>query len=291
MLNYNHLYYFHIAALEGSVAATAARLGVTQPTVSEQIRSLERSLSVTLFERTTSGLRLTEIGRLAFDHTSVMFTAGDRLIEALGHSPRELPRTLRVGLSAAVARSSTADFLTPLFAIDDCVPSIRTGDATELVRDLRGSELDLVLTDTPPPDSVMRGLETAELACAALIAVAPPGVAPSSSWENIGIIQYRSSANRWAIEEFLDEQGLRPRVVGEVDDALLLVEAAARGGFVTFVPYPVARDPIATGRLREIARIGPAKASVHALYQDGESASLARRAVAVLIDHVHAVGD
>jgi len=106
MLNYNHLYYFHVAASEGSLAAAAAHMGVTQPTVSEQIRALERVLDVTLFERTATGLRLTEIGRLAHEHTSVMFKAGDRLIEALGYGPERVPRTLRVGISSAVARTS-----------------------------------------------------------------------------------------------------------------------------------------------------------------------------------------
>jgi DNA-binding transcriptional LysR family regulator len=31
MLNYNHLNYFHVAATEGTLAAAASRLGVTQP--------------------------------------------------------------------------------------------------------------------------------------------------------------------------------------------------------------------------------------------------------------------
>jgi DNA-binding transcriptional LysR family regulator len=35
VLNFNHLYYFHVTASEGSVKAAADRLGVTQPTVSE----------------------------------------------------------------------------------------------------------------------------------------------------------------------------------------------------------------------------------------------------------------
>src|SRR5262245_37107753 len=153
MLNYNHLYYFHVAANEGSVAGAAALMGVTQPTVSEQIRALERTLGVTLFERTATGLRLTEIGRLAHEHTSVMFGAGDRLVEALGYAPAALPRILRVGISAAVARSSAADFLMPLFAIDDCIPSIRSGGAVELIRELRSAEIDLVLTESPPPES------------------------------------------------------------------------------------------------------------------------------------------
>src|SRR6476619_4403853 len=103
MLNYNHLHYFHVAATEGSVAGAAEKLGVTQPTVSEQLRSLEKSLGVVLFERSPSGLKLTDEGRLAFEHTSVMFRAGERLIESLGHD-KDLPRTLRVGLSSTVAR-------------------------------------------------------------------------------------------------------------------------------------------------------------------------------------------
>ena len=83
MLNYNHLYYFHVAATEGSVAGAAEKLGVTQPTVSEQLRALERSLGVTLFDRSPTGLKLTGSGRLAFEHTSVMFRASERLIESL----------------------------------------------------------------------------------------------------------------------------------------------------------------------------------------------------------------
>ena len=39
--NFNHLYYFHVVATEGSLAKAAQRLRVTQPTISAQIRSLE----------------------------------------------------------------------------------------------------------------------------------------------------------------------------------------------------------------------------------------------------------
>ena len=63
MLNFNHLYYFHVTAVAGSLKAASERLGVTQSTVSEQIRALERSLGVQLFERVPTGLRLTAAGR------------------------------------------------------------------------------------------------------------------------------------------------------------------------------------------------------------------------------------
>jgi LysR family transcriptional activator of nhaA len=118
VLNFNHLYYFHVTASEGAVKAAADRLGVTQPTVSEQIRMLERSLGVQLFERTTSGLKLTQAGRDAFEHTTAMFLAGERLVEALGQSTAAPFISLRVGLSSAMSRTIAADFLMPVLTVE-----------------------------------------------------------------------------------------------------------------------------------------------------------------------------
>ena len=101
-LNYNHLYYFHVAATEGTVAAAAVRLGVTAATVSEQLKTLERALGTDLFERTPTGLKLTEAGRLTLDHTSGMFRLGERLVEVLGHAPADATRSLRVGMSGGI---------------------------------------------------------------------------------------------------------------------------------------------------------------------------------------------
>ena len=77
MLNYNHLYYFHVAATEGSLSAAAAKLGVKQSTVSEQLRSLEQALHRTLFERTSTGMRLTAAGQVAYEHTTGSFQTRD----------------------------------------------------------------------------------------------------------------------------------------------------------------------------------------------------------------------
>ncbi|MBA3465576.1 MAG: LysR family transcriptional regulator [Deltaproteobacteria bacterium] len=289
MLNYNHLYYFHIAALEGSVASAASRLGVTQPTVSEQVRALERALGVALFERHPTGLRLTEAGRLAFEHTSVMFRAGEHLSEALGHGARAMPKTLRIGLSGSVARTTSTDFLMPLLALEECVPSIRAGDSVELLRDLRGSELDLVLCETEPPTPAQKGLEVVQLDTMTLIAVGSPELRLAPDWQDARMIHYRgTSAFRWDVENFLETRGLRPRVAAESDDALFLVEAAARGGYVVFVSRSIARDAVTNGRLVVLAELPPSHAGVYALYQDGASAELARRAVSVLVEHVRA---
>jgi DNA-binding transcriptional LysR family regulator len=100
-------------------------------------------------------------------------------------------------------------------------------------------------------------------------------------------VHYRpTSAFRWDVEDFLDDRQLRPRIAAESDDSLFLVEAAARGGYVAFVPSSVARDAVMAGRLRAIATLTPAHGGIHAIYQDGASAELVRRAIETLIDHV-----
>ena len=289
MLNYNHLNYFHVAASEGTVAAAAERLGVTQPTVSEQIKALERALGVMLFERTPAGLKLTEAGRLAFEHTSVMFRASERLVESLGHAPGDLPRTLRIGIGSAIARTAAIDFFLPLLAIERCVPSIRSGDSVELLRALRDNDLDLVLSETEPAEAVRQGLVLAHIDRISLIAVAPPTLEPAPDWHDVGLVHYREgSAYRWDVETFLEARGLRPRIVAEADDALFLLEAAARGGYVAFVSRSIARDALAAGRVKTLAQIDSSQLGIHAIYQDGASAELARRAVDVLMEHVRA---
>ena len=65
-LNYHHLHYFWVVAREGSVTAACDVLHLSQPTISGQIRELERAMKAPLFEKSGRGLALTETGRAVF---------------------------------------------------------------------------------------------------------------------------------------------------------------------------------------------------------------------------------
>ncbi|MEW2124743.1 LysR family transcriptional regulator [Streptomyces sp. NPDC007259] len=65
-------------AEEGSVTAAAERLRVAQPSVSQQIRGLERELGVELFARTPTGLVPTVVGRAFLREAEVAVGAARR---------------------------------------------------------------------------------------------------------------------------------------------------------------------------------------------------------------------
>ena len=286
MLNFNHLYYFHVTAAEGSIKAAADRLGVTQPTVSEQLRMLERSLGVSLFERTSNGLRLTEGGRQAFEHTAAMFLASERLASALGPNAAAPPITLRVGASSAVSRTIAAEFLMPVLTLDECQPSIRSGEFTDLLRALRAQEIDLLIGETEPIEPARPNLELVLIHRPGLVAIGHPELAPAADWHDVLLLEYRSSsAYHWEVDNYLRDKGLAPRVGGELDDAFLMLEAVARGQFVAFVPASVARPAVKAGRIKILASFQPASAGVYALFHSTETASLARAAVERLIEN------
>ncbi len=69
---------FEAAARLGSFSAAAAELGMTQPAVTRQIRTLERALGAELFVRTANRSAPSELGRRLLDHV----TAGFDVIEA-----------------------------------------------------------------------------------------------------------------------------------------------------------------------------------------------------------------
>ena len=84
-MSYAQLKAFHAVALEGSIQKAAARLNLTQPAVSIQLKSLESDSGKALFRRKGHSLQLTADGQALFESTSRMFRAEEeahRILEA-----------------------------------------------------------------------------------------------------------------------------------------------------------------------------------------------------------------
>ncbi|MFN2120033.1 MAG: LysR substrate-binding domain-containing protein [Anaerolineales bacterium] len=86
-----------------SFSETAKQLHVSQPAVSHQIKALEEDLDATLFERTGSGLRLTEAGRLLLPWAKRLMRDSSDL-QAIMSSRRDAAGELRIACSTTAGK-------------------------------------------------------------------------------------------------------------------------------------------------------------------------------------------
>lgn len=93
---------FHKVAVAGSFTHAARMSGVSQPTLSAQVRALERSIGRRLFERSGRRIRLTEAGEALFVTTSRLAEAADAVDVVLVGNPAAARGTLRVSADSAV---------------------------------------------------------------------------------------------------------------------------------------------------------------------------------------------
>lgn len=146
-LNYNHLYYFHIIATEGSLKRAAEKLSLSQSTLSEQLKSLESYFGTRLFDRKASGLRLNDSGSLVRQYTDIMFGAGQRLSQSLQENSQTRKQVIQVGIAGFSVVSTLGQHLAQLFTQQSSLIHTHTADVKELYRRLMNYEIDVVITD------------------------------------------------------------------------------------------------------------------------------------------------
>ena len=143
-INWNQVYYFHAVATAGSMTAAALSLGVSLPTVSEQVKKLEDLLETELFRRSTRRIELTESGWDLFNCTREMFAAGIRFFDKV--SPNSIGGyAARVGVQEAGVTSQALDFVYRYedeFKAFGSVNLHRDGSADSLWQRLVKGELD-----------------------------------------------------------------------------------------------------------------------------------------------------
>src|SRR5688572_7906553 len=148
-LNYNHLQYFWAVAREGSIVRAAEELLVSQPTISLQVRELERALGRKLFERAGRRLELTEAGKLVYSYADEIFQAGQGLINALDQQPGA-GRALRlsVGIVDVIPKTVVYRLLEPALQLKGQPVRVicREDKADRLLSDLAARRLDVVLS-------------------------------------------------------------------------------------------------------------------------------------------------
>lgn len=148
-MNLRDLRYLIAAADTEHFGKAAERCHVSQPTLSAQIRKLEETLGVALFERSHRSVALTETGREVAAHARRVLEEVRRM-EALAESRQDpLAGELRIGIIPTLCAYLLPHLLPPL---ERCCPALRPivfeETTASLLQRLRGHEIDAALLAT-----------------------------------------------------------------------------------------------------------------------------------------------
>lgn len=147
-----HLRYFVAAAEERNISRAAARLHVAQPSLSQQLRELERQLGVTLLDRGARPLRLTAAGSRLLEDAYRLFEQLDETTRALGRAARGETGQLRVGFVYGGLYTMLLPMLQAFRAArPDAGVSLRQLAAADQVRALQAGTVDVVLSRQTEP--------------------------------------------------------------------------------------------------------------------------------------------
>ncbi len=284
-----HLRYFVAVAEAENVSRAAAKLHVSQPGVSRQIRDLEDEIGFQLFERSAKSVRLTRAGKVFLDEArAVLQSASDAVKKA-----RAVSGGMGGELAVGYAPSLTVQILpAALRKFQEQFPELRVVlhdlSTEEMLAQLRERKLQVALT-VKPPAKLLRGLRFDELARYAMrVAVAPKhplakanaiGLAevarePLIAYSRTGYPEYHTMLDR-----LFAPVGGKPRVAGEHDSVTSLIAAVESGHGVALVPECL--TCMVGERLKLIPlRDGPPPLIVGAIWQDHGKAGLASQFVA-----------
>lgn len=92
---------FLLVAQLKSVSAAAKCLQLSQPTITGNLKKLERELGVTLFERSSEGMLLTEYGQLFYKHASAMQHEYNQMLTSINERKQYKSGKIRIGTGDA----------------------------------------------------------------------------------------------------------------------------------------------------------------------------------------------
>lgn len=236
-LNYHHLLYFWTVVREGSITKACVKLHLSQPTISSQLRKLERAIGAKLFSRVGRGLQVTDTGRMVYRYADEIFSLGRELGDALrGRAPGR-PMRLVVGISEVLSKLVVYRLLQPALELSEPIQLIcEEASLDELLPRLAVHELDLVLADSPANSNVrikafshLLGECSVAIFGTSKLVKKHDGNFPECLRNAPLLLPTADSSVRRALDQWFDQHDVRPNVAAEFSDSALMKSFGQQG--------------------------------------------------------------
>lgn len=259
--------YFVAAARALHFGRAAEELGVAQPALSQQIKALEKSLSVRLFRRVRRGIELTEAGAALLPEAEATLAQEAHAISIAQRTARGELGIIRLGYVNTAMLGPELPVL--LASFRKAVPKARVELAEmaieALLASLHQDRLDVAFV-RGPPGSLPTGLRARTFSRSELMAVMPAELArvlprpiPLRDLHDCPFLTLRDPHGVGLghhVQTLCAAAGFTPRIEMRVDNATSIVGLVAAGFGVGLVPAELARIAMRGVAFIELADAG-----------------------------------
>ncbi|WP_275627854.1 LysR substrate-binding domain-containing protein [Pseudomonas sp. 273] len=241
-MDFRQLRYFVALYEEGHVGRAAERLALSQPALSQQIRQLERSLDVALFQRIGKRLVPTAAAHTLYNHAVPLLEGLERAHEALRGFRGQAARSLAIGVLQTVNASLVPHLVERLHAAQPHLQvRIYELSGVEIERRLLAGQLDIGIGFLPPRQPALHGVELYPDELQLVI----PADHPLREFKKVSLAQAAELPMLLLGEEFRARQiwqeqlaaiGRRPRVQAELNHMSGILDSLPHSRFATVLP-------------------------------------------------------
>jgi DNA-binding transcriptional LysR family regulator len=245
MLSLHQLRCFLATYEHGSLTGAAEELGYAQPSVSEQVRLLERSVGSSLFRRVGRGVVPTTVAETLRPHAERTLAAAEEAMRVAQSATALETGTIRFGMFGTARLYASAGLVADVLARHPGVRVELVGqNSSDVLEDLRRGRLEAAMIAVPQissegmqvtpvardelvyvsahPDRLESPVTAARLARAEL-------VMPETTWRAV-------DSTRIVLRRMLHESGRNPQTRIEVEDVETAVELVGMGLADTVIP-------------------------------------------------------
>lgn len=241
------LHCFVVLADELNFTRAAKRLNMSQPPLSVQIQSLERTLGADLFDRGSRRIALTPVGQAFLRRARSILAQHDRALSEVREVMAGQHGTLNIGITGSILRAGLADLLARFCAQYPGITAHLHEQAPALqVSDLISGRMDVIFNRSPPAHQDL----TCDPAWHEDLVVMLPADHPLCANDRVALddlldqphVILRPDSSDFAahIMSLITRGGTRPRVSQQVLDAQSIPSLVAAGFGVSIVPAGIA---------------------------------------------------
>ena len=252
---------FLTVSRERSFSKASAKLGISQPAVTQQIKFIEKYLGVKIIERKKNGIKLTAEG-------DALYKVATRLEKEINSSEKDILKIINKEMTFRLGASYTiGTYVIPGECLNEMSETINNDvnlsidDSETIIQNLKDRKLDVGLIESPiiDPDLIYREWVEDELVVCSNVPITKT-LKTEELYNYRWICREESSHTRRVISEVFEELGVSCKsfdVISEVSNTTAILQTIKRSKkdakkpVVTIISKHAIADEVAKGELFE----------------------------------------